>query len=59
MSLSGITIVPVPDAKAVVRALKAERILTTPRGAGVRVSLHAFNEPADVDRLVEALTVPR
>jgi hypothetical protein len=49
---------------ALVRAMpaadwKQERILTTPRGVGVRVSLHAFNDVSDVGRLVEALTVPR
>jgi selenocysteine lyase/cysteine desulfurase len=57
--LSGITIVPVPDPEAVCRALQAEGISTTPRGGGVRVALHAFNDGSDLDRLVDALVRPR
>lgn len=53
--LSGITVVPVAEAGRVVTALAAERIASTPRGAGVRLAVHAFNDDRDLARAVEVL----
>lgn len=53
--LSGITIVPHPSAKELCDALRAEGIATTPRGSGIRVAVHAFNDESDLDRLVHSL----
>jgi selenocysteine lyase/cysteine desulfurase len=52
---SGITVVPVAKAMEVAARLEAERVSTTPRGAGVRFAVHAFNDERDLDRAVEAL----
>jgi selenocysteine lyase/cysteine desulfurase len=40
-----------------VRAMLADehRIITSSRGGGIRVSLHAYNDDDDVDALSEAL----
>ncbi len=54
--LSGITVVPVADPRGVVEALRQERIVATARGAGVRLSVHAFNNEDDLIRAVTALT---
>ena len=51
---SGITVVAVADAIGVVRALLGKGILTTPRGPGVRISTHVYNDESDVDRLLAA-----
>lgn len=53
--LSGICVVPVEgQALAVVRALFREGVVTTPRGIGVRVSTHVFNDGEDVQRALAA-----
>ena len=52
---SGISVVPVADPAGVVARLEKERVLVTPRGAGVRFSTHAFNDEKDLDKAVEAL----
>ncbi len=44
-----------PDAPALVRALAAERIVTSSRDASLRVSLHLYNVKEDVDAIVHAL----
>jgi selenocysteine lyase/cysteine desulfurase len=53
---AGITILRVDGAAAWVDALARAGIIVSPRGAGIRVALHVFNNEADVDRLVEALS---
>lgn len=53
--LSGITVVPVEQADAVVQRLRAEQVETTARGAGVRLAVHAFNDDRDLERAVQAL----
>lgn len=53
--LSGITVVPVPEAELACDRLRAQRIATTARGVGVRLGVHAFNNESDLDRAVEAL----
>ena len=47
------------DPEALVRALRAERIVTSSRDANLRVSLHLYNVEEDVDRVLEALAVNR
>lgn len=56
-TMSGICVIPVQgEPQEVVRALIREhKVVTTPRGGGVRLSTHAFNTLEDVDRLVWAL----
>jgi cysteine desulfurase/selenocysteine lyase len=56
---SGICVVPVQgSAEDVVRALLREaKVVTTPRGGGVRVSTHVFNTEDDVARLLQAFDV--
>jgi cysteine desulfurase / selenocysteine lyase len=53
---SGICVVPVQGPpEDVVRALiKQARVVTTPRGGGVRISTHVFNTEEDVVRLLSA-----
>jgi selenocysteine lyase/cysteine desulfurase len=43
------------DPEALVRALRAERIVTSERDSNVRISLHLYNVEEDVDRVVRAL----
>lgn len=52
---SGITVVPVPLAPAVVAKLQEDRVVVSARGAGVRFAVHAFNDERDLERAVEAL----
>lgn len=52
---SGIVIVEVPDAAAVAERLLAAKIVTSVRGAGVRISPHVYNNDADVLRVGELL----
>ena len=47
------------DPEALVRALQAQRIVTSSRDANLRVSLHLYNVEEDVDRVLEALAVNR
>lgn len=55
--LSGICVVPVQGSPLeVVRALlKEKQIATTPRGVGVRISTHVYNDETDVERLLHAV----
>ena len=57
-TLSGICVIPVQGAPLeVVRALLREAdVATTARGAGVRISTHAWNDETDLDHLLSALT---
>ena len=43
------------DPDALVRALAAERIVTSSRDSSLRVSLHLYNDEDDVDRVLSAL----
>ena len=43
------------DAPALVRALAADRIVTSERDSNLRVSPHLYNVPEDVDRVLEGL----
>lgn len=52
---AGITIVAVDRASEVVQALARRRVLVSPRGRGVRVSVHVFNTLEDIDTFVSAL----
>lgn len=54
---SGICVVPVRGAaEDAVRALQREaRIVTTPRGGGLRISTHLFNTEEDLERLFHAV----
>ena len=52
---AGITIVRVEHAAAVVEALGRAGIVVSPRGAGVRIAVHIFNNEVDVDRAVDAI----
>lgn len=52
---SGITIVRVDNPQNVVQELASAGIVVAARGAGLRVSPHAFNDEQDVSRLVQAL----
>jgi selenocysteine lyase/cysteine desulfurase len=51
---SGITVVPVANPLGVVRGLRDKGVLTTPRGPGVRISTHVYNDESDVERLLAA-----
>lgn len=53
---SGICVVPVqgPPEDVVRALLKAHRVVTTPRGGGVRLSTHVFNTQDDVARALAA-----
>jgi selenocysteine lyase/cysteine desulfurase len=57
-TLSGICVIPVAGAPLdVVRALLRDaQVATTSRGGGVRISTHVYNDEADVERLLNALT---
>ena len=53
---SGICVFPVAgEALAVVRELLKKGVVLTPRGVGVRVSTHVFNNGEDVDKLLWAI----
>lgn len=56
-TLSGICVVPVagPPLDAVRALLREAKVATTPRGAGLRISTHVFNDEEDVQRLLAAL----
>jgi selenocysteine lyase/cysteine desulfurase len=56
-TLSGICVVPVEgDPAEVVRTLVREaKVVTTPRGGGLRISTHAYNTREDLERLLEAI----
>jgi selenocysteine lyase/cysteine desulfurase len=56
---AGITIVRADDAPTLVDALAREGIIVSARGAGIRVSLHVFNNEADIDRFVDVLSTLR
>ena len=52
---AGITVVESDRAAEVVDALTRRQIIVSARGRGIRVSVHVFNAPEDIDRLIEAL----
>ena len=56
--LSGICTIGIEgDPNAAVRALVKAGIVTTPRGGGVRLSTHVFNEEEDLEKLFRAFDV--
>lgn len=52
---SGITIIEMRNAPAVVKFLADRKIIVSARGKGLRVSVHIFNNFEDIDHLVAAL----
>ena len=56
---SGIVMIPVVDADEAGEALKRKDIVVSVRGGKLRVSLHMFNSPADVRRLLAGLAAFR
>lgn len=57
--LSGITIVPHERPEEASARLLQRRIATTPRGNGVRVAMHAFNDERDVEAVVRGFVEER
>lgn len=53
--VSGITLAAADEPHEVVAALRERGILVSTRGEGIRVSVHFYNNRADIDRFVEAL----
>ena len=54
--MSGITIAAAENPADVVARLRERGIIVSTRGAGIRVSVHYYNNRADIDRFVAALT---
>lgn len=52
---SGITIIKAKDPDKAVARLERMGIMTAARGGGIRISLHFYNNEADIDRLLEGL----
>jgi selenocysteine lyase/cysteine desulfurase len=52
---SGIVLVDVQDPHALASRLSARNVFVSPRGGGLRVSVHAYNTEDDIDRLVDGL----
>jgi hypothetical protein len=53
--LAGICVVPVAgELSAAVRGLFKEGVVTSPRGGGVRLSTHVFNDVTDVEKALAA-----
>lgn len=52
---SGITIIKAGDPAAAVAKLEAMKIMTSARGAGIRIALHFYNDRRDIDRLMAGL----
>jgi selenocysteine lyase/cysteine desulfurase len=53
---SGICVVrPAGDARAVAGELAKKGVLVSPRGGGIRISTHVFNDEGDLDRLFWAM----
>ncbi len=53
------TLVQIDDPAGVVEKLAQEKIIVTKKPQGIRVATHFFNNEADVDRLIEALSATR
>lgn len=52
---SGITIIKAANPAAAVEKLFAMNIVTSARGAGIRIALHFYNDRRDIDRLMAGL----
>lgn len=52
---SGIIVFKTPEAEKICRWLLKRKIYVSPRGEGIRVAPHFYNNEADIDRLIEAL----
>ncbi len=57
--LGPLVCVAATDAEALVAALGDARVVVSSRDESVRVSLHLYNVPEDVDRILEALSANR
>ena len=53
--LSGISVAAAEDPGAMVARLRDDGIIVSTRGEGIRVSVHYYNNRADIDRFVAAL----
>ena len=53
--LLGLRLDPTVDAEALAPALADDAVHVSVRGDAIRVSVHAFNNDADVDHLLDAL----
>lgn len=54
MSGSCVTFVEAPPAEVVQRLQREARIVATPRGGGVRLATHVYNDVSDVEAVLEA-----
>lgn len=52
---SGIVLVDAPQADALAARLAERKVFVSPRGGGLRVSVHAYNTTGDVDRFMAEL----
>lgn len=52
---SGIVVFKVPDAAKTARQLLRKKIFVSPRGEGIRLAPHFYNNYADIDALLDAL----
>ncbi|MDJ0895638.1 MAG: aminotransferase class V-fold PLP-dependent enzyme [Alphaproteobacteria bacterium] len=52
---SGITLVPVSDAKAIAKALKEQGVFVSTYGPNLRISLHFYNNEDDIQVLLDRL----
>lgn len=52
---SGILLADMPDASTTCQSLRLEHVWTTARDGGLRISVHGYNDAADLDRFLTAL----
>lgn len=52
---AGIVIVKVKDPRKVAENLMSKRIIVSPRGSGIRISTHFYNEEEEVDRAIDEI----
>ncbi len=52
---SSIVSIEVPDTQTAVKSLESDGIIASARAGKVRVSMHLYNTPQDIERLVAAL----
>lgn len=55
-ALSGITVVAHDEAEKACAFLRSRQVSASPRGAGIRLSVHAYNDEKDLDRVIEVLS---
>ena len=54
-ALAGITILPIENNEAVAAELAKQNVFVAPRGIGLRIATHLYNNEADIDAFVDAL----